>query len=263
MFGLNTRRRHRLRAQPFPEPWLTIVRRNVPYFTRLSAADQRELLGNIHVFLAEKNFEGCGGLALTDEIRVTVAAYACILLLHRRHDYYPRLKSILVYPELYPVPVTRRGPGNQMIEDLETRAGESWRTGAVIIAWSHALRRPAEPDVGHNVILHEFAHQLDQEDGAVNGAPLLPKTSMYATWARILGQEFQELRRDAELDRPTVIDKYGASNPAEFFAVVTESFFEQPRRLKQRHPALYEELKEFYRQDPAAAEVETGAGGRT
>ena len=98
----------------------------------------------------------------------------------------------------------------------------------------------------------EFAHQLDQEDGAVNGAPLLPKTSMYATWARTLGHEYQDLREDAEADRPTVIDTYGAKNPAEFFAVVTEIFFEQPSELRAEHPALYEEFRQYFRQDPAS-----------
>ena len=115
--------------------------------------------------------------------------------------------------------------------------------------------RPTDPAAGdgHNVVLHEFAHQLDQEDGVVNGAPLLPRTSLYRTWARILGREYQTLLADAAADRPTLLDKYGANNPAEFFAVVTECFFEKPQQLRQRHPELYEELKQYYRQDPAAA----------
>ena len=252
MFGLKARRRDRLRSQLFPEPWLNIVRRNVPYYERLSRSEQEELRGTIQVFVAEKNFEGCGGLKMTDEIKLTIAAYACILLLHRDHDYYPRLKSILVYPDVYPVKVSRRGPGNTILEGHEIRAGESWGTGAVVLSWNQALHRPADPNAGRNVVLHEFAHQLDQEDGSANGAPILPKTSMYAAWARILGREYQALSEAADVDRPTLLDKYGATNPAEFFAVVTEYFFEQPQQLKTRHPELYEELKLYYRQDPAA-----------
>jgi Mlc titration factor MtfA (ptsG expression regulator) len=250
MFGLKARRRNRLRAQPFPGSWLTILQRNVPFFHRLSPAEQQELQQDIQVFVAEKNFEGCGGLEMTDEIKVTIAGYACILLLNRPHDYYPRLHSILVYPDAYPAIVVKWGPGNQVIQGHEMRAGESWRTGAVAISWNHVLHRPGEPDAGRNVALHEFAHQLDQEDGVANGAPVLPKTTMYRAWARILGREYQALSEAADDGRPTLLDKYGATNPAEFFAVVTEYFFEQPRQLKALHPELYEELKLYYRQDP-------------
>ncbi|MGA2605714.1 MAG: M90 family metallopeptidase [Verrucomicrobiia bacterium] len=252
MFGYKTRRRNRLRSQPFPESWLTVLQRNVPYYERLSPPEQHELRQTVQVFVAEKNFEGCGGMETTDEIKVTIAAYACILLLHRQHDYYPRLQSILVYPDAYPVPVVRSGPGNTMVEGHEIRAGESWRTGVVVISWNHVLRRPAEVGSARNVVLHEFAHQLDTEKGFADGAPILPKTSMYRAWARILGREYQALSAAADADRPTFLDKYGATDPAEFFAVVTEYFFEQPQQLKERHPELYEELKLYYQQDPAA-----------
>jgi MtfA peptidase len=259
MFGFKTKRRHRLRSQPFPASWLAIIQRNVPFYARLTPAEQQELQGDIQIFIAEKNFEGCGGLEMTDEIRVTIAAYACILLLHiEPHNYYPRLQSILVYPDAYPVPVTRWGPGNQIVETHEMRAGESWRTGAVVISWNHVLHRPSDPSGHRNVALHEFAHQLDGENGFVDGAPALPRTSMYQAWARILGREYQALSEAADADRPTLLDKYGATNPAEFFAVVTEYFFEQPQQLQQRHPELYDELKLYYRQDPAKTGSATG-----
>jgi len=253
VFGFKARRRNRLRAQPFSPAWLSVIRQNVPYYDRLSVAEQQELLGDIQVFVAEKNFEGCGGLELTGEIKVTIAAYACILLLHRQHDYYPRLQSILVYPDAYTAPMTRPGPGNTVIEGHETRAGESWNTGAVVVSWNHIRHRPGDPSGGgRNVALHEFAHQLDQENGSVDGAPQLPRSSQYGAWARILGHEYQELVAAADADRPTFLDKYGATNPAEFFAVITEYFFEQPQQLKALHPELYGELATFYRQDPAA-----------
>jgi hypothetical protein len=251
MFGLKTRRRNRLRSQGFPESWAAILRRNVPYYLRLSSGDRHELEQHIAVFVAEKNFEGCGGLEMTEEIKVTIAAYACILLLHRQHDYYPRLQSILVYPDLYPVAGVRRRLGTLTMEGEEMRAGESWWTGVVILSWNHTLHLPTDPGGGRNVVLHEFAHQLDQEDGFVNGAPLLPTTSMYRTWARILGREYQALSEATDANRPTFLDAYGATHPAEFFAVSTEYFFEQPQQLKTEHPELYEELKLYYRQDPA------------
>ena len=252
MFGFKTRRRQRIRSQPFPASWLAIIQRDVPFYAHLTPAEQHELQSTIQVFIAEKNFEGCGGLEMTDDINVSIAAYACMLLLHlEHHDYYPRLHSILVYPDAYFVRVTRWGPNNEIVEDHEQRVGESWRSGAVVISWNHVLHRPSEPSGGRNVAFHEFAHQLDGENGFVDGAPALPRTSMYRAWARILGREYQALIEAADTNRPTLLDKYGATNPAEFFAVVTEYFFEQPQQLRERHPELYEELKLYYRQDPA------------
>src|SRR5207237_590765 len=150
----------------------------------------------------------------------------------------PRLQSILVYPDAYPVPEVRRVEGNILVESHEVRAGESWRTGAVVISWNHVLHRPIDPSGNRNVALHEFAHQLDEENGSADGAPVLPRSSMYAAWARILGREYQLLSDDSEANRPTLLDKYGATTPAEFFAVVTEYFFEQPHHLRKRHPEL-------------------------
>jgi MtfA peptidase len=133
-------------------------------------------------------------------------------------------------------------------------AGESGRTGAAVISWNHVLHRPTDPVSSRNVALHEFTHQLDQDKGTADGAALLPDSSMYRAWARILGQEYQGLSEAAAADCPTLLDKYGATDPAEFFAVVTECFFEQPPLLKQQHPELYEELKLYHGQNPAARE---------
>lgn len=253
MLGFKKHRREQIRSQPFPAAWVEILHRNVPYYQRLIWADQLELQRCIQVFVAEKNFEGCGGLAMTDEIKVTVAAFACILLLHiENHDYYPRLQSILVYPHAYSVPEARQAMGNMIIVGDSVRAAESWMTGAVVIAWDHLLSRPTDRGGGGNVAFHEFAHQLDQEKGVATGAPALPRSSMYQAWGRILGREYQALSDAAEADRPTLLDKYGATNPAEFFAVATECFFQQSVQLKQRHPELYEELKLYYGQDPAS-----------
>jgi len=256
VFGFTTRRRDRLRSQPFPASWLAILLRNVPYYERLSPAEQQELQRTIQVFVAEKNFEGCGGLEMTDEIKVTIAAYACILLLHiENHDYYPCLSSILVYPHAFVVPEAPRAVGNIVIVQSDAAmAGESRRSGTIVIAWDHVLHRPTDPGGGRNVVIHEFAHQLDQEKGVATGAPVLPKTSMYRAWARILGREYHALSQAAAANRPTLLDKYGATNPAEFFAVATECFFGQPVQLKERHAALYQELELYYGQDPARTE---------
>lgn len=251
-FLFKKRRREKLRSKPLSDKQRAIVRRNVPYVARLSADDQRELEGHMQVFLAEKTFEGCGGLVMTNEIKLTIAAQACILLLHRETDYYPGLDSILVYPSAYVVRNTPQRLGNYVVEGDEVRLGESWVRGAVVLAWDAVQRGASNSHDGHNVVLHEFAHQLDAEDGSMDGAPILGKRSLYAPWARALGTEYEELIERVAAHQPGDIDDYGAINPAEFFAVVTEAFFEQGVKLKGRHPELYEVLRAFYRQDPAA-----------
>ncbi len=248
-----------MRATPFPDGWRAIVERQFPLFGLLSAEDRAELLGHMQVFLDEKKFEGCGGLEITDEIRVTIAAQACLLLLHREPHYYPRLVSILVYPHAYVAQSRERLPGGIVVETPSGRLGESWVDDVVVLAWDAVRSGASDPNDGHNVVLHEFAHQLDQEDGTSNGAPILEHRTQYVAWARILGDEFDALRAAAEHGRHTDIDSYGATNPAEFFAVVTEAFFERPDALRRRHPDLYDELRTFYKQDPAAFRSAAGS----
>lgn len=222
----------------------------MPLVSRLDQAERRTLETKVRIFVAEKNFEGCGGLGLTDEMRVTIAGQACILLLHldEEHDVFPTVESILVYPSAYRVPSVPR-PGG-IVVDEEPRAGESWQQGTLVLAWDEVLRSAHDPR--HNLVLHEFAHALDQEDGAADGAPRLPVRAMYGPWARVLGEEYSRLTRSIREGNPTSIDAYGATNPAEFFAVVTEAFFGQPHELRRMHPELYDQLRAFYRQDPAA-----------
>src|SRR4051794_31727679 len=251
MFGLfKRRRRERLRTTPIPHEWEQILRKNVPLYRRLPEADRRELHGHIQVFLAEKHFEGCGGLELTDEIKLTIAAQACLLLLHRDTDYYRQLITILVYPSAYIAQAIEPIGGGVVLEGEVCRLGEAWKDGVVVLSWDDVRCGAADIHDGHNVVLHEFAHQLDQEDGAADGAPI-DRRSRYVAWARVLGAEYEQLRRDAEHGRKSVLDAYGATNPAEFFAVATECFFEKPTQIRKMHPELYEELREYYRQDPA------------
>jgi MtfA peptidase len=248
MFGLIRRyRRARLRSLPFPKEWFEILQRNVPLYGKLASGQQLELQGHIRIILHEKNFEGCGGLVLTDEIRITIAAHAGILLLGRKTDYYPDLDSILVYPSTYHAPVTEQR-GHVVSERTESRLGESWRRGTVVLAWDAARSGALDVRDAENVLLHEFAHQLDTEDGVADGVPLLGRRSDYIAWAKVLSPEFERLQNDPG---NSVLDEYGAENPAEFFAVATEAFFEKPGELEQRHPDLYAELSRFYRLDPA------------
>jgi len=253
MFGfLRRRRRKRLQSRPFPPAWLSIIRRNVPYYAQLSDREQRQLQDAIKVFLAEKRFEGCGGLAINDEIRVTIAAQACILIFNRPSDYYPRMKSIFVYPHEFFAEQRHVRPDGVVVEGEFGLLGESWRHGPVVLSWDSVRHGAADSHDGRNVVFHEFAHQLDSESSPVDGAPRLERRSMYIAWARVLGAEYAELTDSAAHNRRTVMDTYGATSPAEFFAVVTECFFEKPTQLRDKHPDLYEQLRVFYHQDPAA-----------
>ena len=252
MFGwLRRKRRAKIRQQPFPQEWLPIIEANFSHWPHLTAEEQTELKGHIQVFLAEKFFEGCGGQEMTDEIRVTITANACLLLLHRETDYFPKMKSVLVYPSEFFADIRQRGSGGFIVETEQGRLGESWYRGPVVLSWDAVTHGAADPSDGHNVVLHEFAHQLDSESGAVNGAPVLDDRDHYDDWARVLGAEFHTLIERMHAHRGSDIRGYGATSPAEFFAVVTECFFEKPHQLQKRHPELYEQFKAYYRQDPA------------
>jgi len=252
-----SRRRERLRAQPAPAAWRAILERNLAIFSRLSADDRAELLGHTQVFLAEKHFEGCGGLELTDEMRVTIAGQACLLLLHRDTDYYPELTSVLVYPSGYTAHEPRPIGGGIWEEGGEDRLGHTGhRLRALVLAWDAARNGAAAPTDGENLILHEFAHQLDFENQRSDGTPALDTRGDYLAWARVMSAEFDALRDATDSGVPTLLDSYGATDPAEFFAVITEVFFERPRALRRLHPALFAQLQRFYRQDPTIYSAE-------
>ena len=242
-------RRKQLRSSPFPPKWEEILNRSVALYRHLPDLLKKELQGHIQVFLDEKIFEGCGGLKITDEIRVTIAGQACILLLNRKPNYYPKLYTILVYPSAY---VGKKVTVTGMLHTEVTApvAGESWTRGEVVLAWDNVRQAAIDLAFGHNVVLHEFAHQLDQEDGSANGAPILEKGTSYRTWAMVLSKEYKKLKRKALSGRKDIMDYYGATNPAEFFAVATETFFERPEQMKLTHPELYKELVSYYKLDP-------------
>ena len=247
-----TARRKRATSRSFPAPWDRILAANVPFDARLPASDRTELRRRMQIFLAEKRFEGVGGLEMTDEIRVTVAAQACLLLLHRDDDDYPALSTILVYPTAYRAPIREHSADGMVTEGHQVRLGEAWNAETIVLSWDDVRRGAAGDDDGHNVVFHEFAHQLDMEDRDANGAPVLAHHAMYAAWARVLGHEYEQLQSAVERRERTLLDAYGSQSPAEFFAVATETFFEKPIKLRDEHSELYGQLQEFYRQDPAA-----------
>ena len=244
-------RRKRIAARAFPAQWLEIIKTNVPYYRRLSIADEKELQRHILIFLAEKRFVGCGGLTISDEIKVTIAAQACVLLLHRLTDYYPGLRSILVYPAAYVAKATRHLPDGVVEEGFDVRLGESWHRGSVVLSWDDVRRDATDIHDGHNVVFHEFAHQLDSSAGKGDSSTVLQRGSAFIAWARVLAKNYEKLRSDVDRRKPTLLRAYAAQNPAEFFAVATECFFERPKDLQKSYPDLYQELKNFYHQDPA------------
>lgn len=240
------------RSEPraLPPEWAGIIEGNVPLVRALPPADRAELDRLVTAFVDDKHFEGAGGLELTDEIKLTIAAQACILLLHRDTDVYPDLDTIVVYPSTF-VARSKTRDGYVVTEEDSARLGESWNRGVVILAWDAVKSTTTNVHDGHNVVLHEFAHQLDSEDGSMDGAPDLGSRGRYVAWARVLGDEYADLVERVNAGRRADIDPYGATNPPEFFAVVTETFFEKPVQLRAKHPELYAVLADFYRQDPA------------
>jgi hypothetical protein len=257
---LKQQKRRRLRARPIPKEWLALIQRHAVFFHKLTAGDRAELLGHIQVFLAEKRFEGCGGFEITDEVRVTIAAQACLLLLHRDTDYFPALLTILVYPLTYMVQEDHRIGEHVWEEGTVGRLGETGRRmGSLVLAWGAVKHGAADPSDGKNVVLHEFAHQLDYENHAADGVPALATREQQSAWSEVMSSEFASLRAADESGIPTLLDTYGATDPVEFFAVSVEAFFEQPRALRAGHPRLYAELQKYFQQDPVdySAEIQS------
>lgn len=243
-------RRRRLQAQPFPDAWRRILQRRVPYMRRMPADLQMQLKRHIQVFLAEKAFIGCGGLVITDEVRVTIAAQACLLILNRPSNYYPALRQILVYPGAFRVNHIHMDDAGVVQTNRQTHSGESWTHGQVILSWNDTIEGAAITDDAHNVVIHEFAHQLDSEKGYTNGAPILDGPHRYERWSRVMQHAYDRLCEAVDRREHTFLDPYGATDPAEFFAVVSEAYFEQPAELAQAHPDIYDELCGFYRINP-------------
>ena len=248
---LRQRRRNKIATQPFPLEWEAILRRNFWHGRFLTPPERDKLRRDVQVFVAEKHWEGCNGLELTDEIKVTIAAHACLLVLGFENEYFNHLQSVLVYPDAYLVEVTSHKPHGLEIHGTEARVGEAWYSGPVILAWDSVLHDTQTPEDGRNVVFHEFAHCLDMQDWEFDGTPPLQDSQQYRTWNEVMTAEYRRLVRSARRGDPTLLDHYGATDPSEFFAVATECFFEQPHEMSIEHKSLYELFRDFYRQDPA------------
>jgi len=243
--------RRRIAEAPLPGEWRAILERNVPLYRGLPDPLKEELHGHIQLFLSDKTFEGFQGLEITDEMRVTIAGNACILLLNRPHEHFSNFSTIYLYPSTF---VSQHESYDGLVQSIgpQARLGESWHRGPVVLAWDSVRSGVRDIHDGHNVVLHEFAHKLDDADGSVDGAPILPDASQHVSWARVMRREFEQLQRQAGRGTQTLLDHYGATAPEEFFAVLVETFYEKPRQLKDKHPELYGEMRKCFRVDPLA-----------
>lgn len=245
--SVTRRARARALATPLPADALALLERRVPLYRALPAEHKPALHRALREFLHDKRFVGCGGLEITDEMCLVIGAQACLLVCARPAARYDGFTSVLVYPDAFVVDLVERD-GDVVIRSAEARSGESWAGGPVILSWRDVQRGLAIPDDGYNVVLHEFAHKLDEENALAQGLPVLRDPQQIESWARILSREFAALRRG----EGRLLNEYGAVSPAEFFAVVTEAFFEQSADLAREHPALYAEFRRYYGLDPAS-----------
>lgn len=249
-WAVSTRRRQRRKevaAIPLESSDQSYLAKEVPLYRLLPEEQKERLHGLIQVFLYEISFEACGGLSeVTREMQLSIASQACLLLLDSGYENFGKLRSVLVYPSAY---VVREEYGMS-----DARLGESWQTGSVVLSWSSVEQSSRNDEDGLNLVLHEFAHQIDQYDGAADGLPLLKSRSAYASWSDDFGRSYEQLCEKVERGQRTVLDEYGATNPAEFFSVATETFFEKPRALHREHPEVYSHLKVFYGLDPLSWE---------
>jgi Mlc titration factor MtfA (ptsG expression regulator) len=236
-----------------PSHWRDILDQHVYHYHWLSSPEKEKLERDLRIIIAEKSWEGCAGQVVDDEVQVTIAAGASLLVLGHEHDHFERVQSILVYPAGYVAPAARAFSHQGIVDDAgSARLGEAWYRGPVILSWADSIEAAHHRQGGRNVVLHEFAHELDMLNGAADGAPVLADRAAQQRWREVMEPAFASLQHDVSQGRRTSIDPYGATNPAEFFAVLSEHFFEQPHHLLRRHPDIYEIFRDYYRQDPAS-----------
>jgi MtfA peptidase len=245
------RRRAALRSRPFPDTWVAQLRHHVPLYGRLPADLRDQLHGHIQVLLAEKDFHGAGGLAVTDAMRLIVAAQAALLLLNRRTDYYPGLYSIVLHPARFMVNRETWDAAGLHHREQQVLSGESWETGQLVLSWDDSLAGGMDCGDGYNVVLHEFAHQLDLGSGAMNGTPRLASAAQYAAWNAAFTPAYQDHCARVDAGEDTWLDPYAATGPEEFFAVLTEAFFELPTELRSEYPGIFTCLRGYFRVDPS------------
>lgn len=241
------RRRRRALDEPFPDSWRRAIERRWTTWGLLSPDERSRLEQLVKVFVAETRWEAAQGFLVTDEMRVVIAAQACLLVLELGIDSYRHVASIIVHPRTVVLRGQRRMAGGMMSDAPFAISGQAHHRGPVLLAWSTAAFEARHPERGHNVVLHEFAHQLDMLDGTVDGTPPLTDPAERQRWIDVCTVEFERLRRGEE----GIMRDYGAVDPGEFFAVATETFFTRPVDLLVQKAELYDVLRNFYRQDPA------------
>jgi Mlc titration factor MtfA (ptsG expression regulator) len=250
MFGFfRDRRRRKLLAEPFPPHWEVLLRRNVGHYPRLSDAERAKVRDIARVLVAEKSWEGVGGLVATEEIRLTVAAQAALLLLGREHDYYARVAAVVVYPGAFRTPVEEDGWEDDGLSE-DPLSGQAVYRGPVILSWDEALAEGRDPDGGHNVVVHEFAHQLDFLDGATDGTPALDDPDLLARWGPVMQAAFDAHRQALDAGADTFFTEHAGENEAEFFADASEAFFCRPHDLEAEARGVFGLLQGFYKLDP-------------
>ncbi|MBP6514127.1 MAG: zinc-dependent peptidase [Steroidobacteraceae bacterium] len=248
---LARRRRARLRSAELPVESQRLLYRRVPIYRRIPADIRARLDGLVHEFVEDKNFVGCGGIEVDLEMKLVIAAQACLLVAGREGHHYDALRSILVYPGEFVVPEEWHDDDGVVTTEERVLAGQAWGQDRILLSWED-VEAGGHGEEAYNVVIHEFAHYLDEEEGAMNGTPALDGPTHYARWAEVFAHEFAVLRAAADAGQDTFLDPYAAEDEAEFFAVASETFFETPRELRDRHPRLYRELQGFYRLDPAS-----------
>ncbi len=243
-------RRRRIANTPINPRYLNILERNVGLYSVLPEQLKLQLHRAINLFLFDKVFVGCDGQEIDDEVRLTIAGNACLLVLAQTRPIYPSFKTILVYPSTYGV-TQKTHDGHVVFDEHSARAGESWFRGPIVLSWSDIMHGSKNKVDGQNVVIHEFAHKLDEENGVMDGLPILRESSHYGEWSSVLNSEYDSFLKRVERRRNKIIDEYGAISAVEFFAVISESFFEKSARMKSDLPELYAQLQRFYGLDPA------------
>ncbi len=248
LFGFRARRRRKILADPFPARWQAILHREVGLYTQLDAGERAKLRDDMRLLIAEKNWEGTRDFELQEPMQVIVAANACVLTLAMNGEPLRHVRTVIIQPGAYvqPQPTVTNG----IAHDGVVASGTAYVNGTVVLSWRDILHNSRNPHDGRNVVLHEFAHQLDMAGGVVDGTPRLPRRQ-YPVWRRVMTAAYEQLVHAAEHGVPSLLNYYGATNPAEFFAVATECFFERPVQMRELHPELYALLRAYFRQDTA------------
>lgn len=240
------RRRKRILRSPWPAAWDSILVNNVGHFPGLSAAEQEKLKAATQIMVSEKHWEAHDGLAMSDEIKVTIAGTAALLLLGVEGFYFDRVNTILVFPQ----PIRRTSKEGLIAGRVSHNSGEAWQGGQVVFSWQDVLNDSRNPTDGRNLVIHEFAHCLDGLDGEMGGSLHFDDPATTKRWRQVCTAEFKALQVAKRNRQATLLDYYGATSLAEFFAVASETFFERPGQLKLEHSELYDLLVKYYRLDP-------------